>query len=79
MIAQEECFVIHRLRTIGYSISQIARELGLDRKAVLTHPRRPSPPTYQRALRPSKLDPHIASGFRSVAARPRSRPTGSSP
>jgi len=36
MIAQEDNLVIHRLRTFGYSISQIARELGLDRTTVRT-------------------------------------------
>jgi hypothetical protein len=41
MIAQEEYLVIHRLSTLDYSISQIARELGLDRKTVPTHPPAP--------------------------------------
>lgn len=58
MIAQEEYLVIHRLSTLGYSISQIARELGLDRKTVRVHLHHPTPPRYQRPIRPSKLDPY---------------------
>ena len=30
MIAQEDYLVIHKLRAPGYTITQIARELGLD-------------------------------------------------
>jgi transposase len=60
MIAQEDYLVIHRLSTLGYSISQIARELDLDRKTVRTHLRHPTPPRYQRPARPSKLDPYRA-------------------
>lgn len=51
MITQEEYLVIHRLSTLGYSISQIARELGLDRKEVRTHLRRPSPTATAASLR----------------------------
>ncbi len=44
MITQEDYLVMHRLSTLGYSISQIARELGLDRKTVRSHLRHPTPP-----------------------------------
>jgi transposase len=58
MIAQEDYLVIHKLHALGYSISRIARELGVDRKTVRTHLRREHPPRYQRGTRPSKLDPY---------------------
>ena len=58
MIAQEDFLVIHKLHTLGYSVSKIARELGLDRKTVRAHLERPDPPTYRRDRRPSKLDPY---------------------
>jgi transposase len=58
MIAQEDYLVIHKLHTLGYTITQIARELGLDRKTVRSHLTRGQPPRYQRAPRPSKLDPY---------------------
>jgi hypothetical protein len=37
MIAQEDFLVNHKLHALGYSVSQIARELGLDRKTVRAH------------------------------------------
>ena len=58
MIAQEDYLVIHKLHALGYSITQIARELQLDRKTVRRHLARAHPPAYQRAPRPSKLDPY---------------------
>ena len=58
MIAQEDYLVIHKLHALGYTISQIARELGLDRKTVRSHLARDHPPRYQREPRPSKLDPY---------------------
>lgn len=58
MITQEDYLVIHKLHALGYSITQIARELGLDRKTVRRHLQRESPPCYQRGTRPSKLDPY---------------------
>lgn len=58
MIAQEDYLVIHRLSNLGYSISRIARELGLDRKTVRTHLQQAAPPAYHRVPRPSKLDPY---------------------
>jgi transposase len=60
MIAQEDYLVIHKLRALGYSISQIARELGLDRKTVRAHLHRSAPPVYHRPPRPSKLDAYRA-------------------
>jgi len=56
MIAQEDYLVIHKLHALGYSISRIARELGLDRKTVRTHLHRAAPPGYHRSPRPSKLE-----------------------
>ena len=56
MIAQEDYLVIHKLHALGYSITQIARELGLDRKTVRRHLAQAHPPAYQRAARASKLD-----------------------
>jgi len=58
MIAQEDYLVIHKLHTLGYTITQIARELGLDRKTVRSHLARDHPARYQRERRPSKLDPY---------------------
>jgi transposase len=58
MIAQEDYLVIHKLYALGYTITQIARELELDRKTVRTHLAREHPPHYQRGSRPSKLDPY---------------------
>jgi IS30 family transposase len=58
MIAQEDYLVIHKLHALGYTITQIARELGLDRKTVRAHLQRDRPPQYQREARPSKLDPY---------------------
>ncbi|MCU0281850.1 MAG: IS21 family transposase [Acidimicrobiia bacterium] len=58
MIAQEEYLVIHKLHALGYTITQIARELGLDRKTVRSHLARDHPPRYRRERRPSKLDPY---------------------
>jgi transposase len=58
MIAQEDYLVIHKLHALGYTITQIARELGLDRKTVRAHLQRDRPPRYQREGRPSKLDPY---------------------
>jgi len=58
MIAQEDYLVIHKLHALGYSITQIARELALDRKTVRAHLQRRQPPRYQREPRPSKLDPY---------------------
>ncbi len=58
MIAQEDYLVIHKLHALGYTITQIARELGLDRKTVRRHLRRDHPPRYQREWRASKLDPY---------------------
>lgn len=58
MIAQEDYLVIHKLHALGYTITQIARELGLDRKTVRSHLARDHPPQYQRTQRPSKLDPY---------------------
>ena len=60
MIAQEDYLVIHKLHALGYSITQIARELGLDRKTVRRHLAQAHPPAYQRAARASKLDPFRA-------------------
>jgi transposase len=50
--------VIHKLHVLGYTITQIARELSLDRTTVRTHLTRKDPPHYQRGTRPSKLDPY---------------------
>ncbi len=58
MIAQEDYLVIHKLHALGYTITQIARELGLDRKTVRSHLQREHPPQYRRGARPSKLDPY---------------------
>ena len=58
MIAQEDYLVIHKLHGLGYTITQIARELGLDRKTVRSHLQREHPPRYARGPRPSKLDPY---------------------
>jgi transposase len=58
MIAQEEYLVIHKLHALGYTITRIARDLGLDRKTVRRHLRREHPPRYARGTRPSKLDPY---------------------
>lgn len=58
MIAQEDYLVIHKLHALGYSITQIARELQLDRKTVRRHLRQGQPPRYVRGTRPSKLDPY---------------------
>jgi transposase len=58
MIAQEDYLVIHKLHALGYSITQIARELQLDRKTVRRHLARAHPPAYQRAPRPATLDPY---------------------
>ncbi len=48
MIAQEDYLVIHKLHALGYTITQIARDLGLDRKTVRSHLERGQPPRYQR-------------------------------
>jgi transposase len=56
MIAQEDYLVIHKRHALGYSISRIARERGLDRKTVRTHLHQPGPPAYHRLPRPSKLE-----------------------
>ena len=37
MIAQEDYLVIHKLHALGYTITQITRELGLGRKTVRSH------------------------------------------
>lgn len=58
MIAQEDYLVIHKLHALGYTITQIARELNLDRKTIRSHLARKDPPRYQRGPRPSKLDPY---------------------
>jgi transposase len=60
MIAQEDYLVIHRMWSIGYTISQIARELELDRKTVRATLGRAAAPRYARPPRPSKLDPYVA-------------------
>lgn len=56
MIAQEDYLVIHKLHALGYTISQIARELHLDRKTVRTHLQHGTAPVYHQPTRPSKLD-----------------------
>src|SRR5574341_857135 len=60
MIAQEDYLVIQRMWSIGYTISQIARELGRDRKTVRAHLGKAAAPAYSRPPRPSKLDPYVA-------------------
>jgi len=60
MIAQEDYLVIHRMWSIGYTISQIARELELDRKTVRAALGRAAAPRSERPPRPSKLDPYVA-------------------
>ena len=58
MIAQEDYLVIHKLHSLGYTITQIARELGLDRKTVRSHLGQKHPPRYHCGTRPSKLGPY---------------------
>ncbi|MFA5026489.1 MAG: hypothetical protein WC713_01330 [Candidatus Methylomirabilota bacterium] len=70
MIAQEDYLVLHKLHALGYTITQIAREMGLDRKTVRSHLARDHPPQYQRTPRPSKLDPYRAWIRTRVAAAP---------
>ena len=50
---------IRRMKEVeGLSIREIARRSGHDRNTVRRALRSEGPPSYQRPLRPSKLDPH---------------------
>lgn len=57
MIRLEEWVDIIALERQGLSIRAISRRLGISRNAVRRHLRRGAPPRYERAARPSKLDP----------------------
>ena len=58
MISDEEWFEMRERYRQGVSISQLARETGLDRKTVRRHVRSLSPPERTRIKRGSKLDPY---------------------
>lgn len=58
MITRGEFFVIKEMYERGMSISDIARELGIDRKTVRKYIHSPNPPSkIKRKPRKSKLDP----------------------
>ena len=57
MIRLEEWVDIVALHRQGHGIKTIARHLGISRNAVRRALRRGGPPVYERAQRPSKLDP----------------------
>lgn len=57
MIRLEEWVDIVALHRQGHGIKTIARHLGISRNAVRRALRRGGPPVYERAPRPSKLDP----------------------
>lgn len=58
MIRNGEFYMIHEMKKRGMSISQIANELGRDRKTIRKWLQQSEPAYYQRHVkRPSKLDP----------------------
>ncbi|WP_153017673.1 helix-turn-helix domain-containing protein, partial [Caldibacillus debilis] len=58
MITRGEFFMIKEMYERGMSISDIARELGIDRKTVRKYIHSPNPPSKsKRKQRKSKLDP----------------------
>ncbi|WP_286890679.1 IS21 family transposase [Thermobacillus sp.] len=58
MIRNGEFYMIHEIKKRGMSISQIANELGRDRKTIRKWLQQSEPAYYQRHVkRPSKLDP----------------------
>lgn len=57
MIRLEEWVDIVALHRQGHGIKTIAKHLGISRNAVRRALRRGGPPVYERASRPSKLDP----------------------
>ena len=56
MIAQEVYLVMHKLYALGYTISQIARELHRDRKTGRTHLQHRTALVYHQPPCPSQLD-----------------------
>src|SRR5690606_6285502 len=58
MIKNGEFYMIHEMRKRGMSITQIAEELGRDRKTIRKWLQKSEPVPYQRQVtRPGKLDP----------------------
>lgn len=57
MITRGDFFMIKDLYKKGMSISDIARELGVDRKTVRKYIQQDSPPIRQKRKKKSKLDP----------------------
>jgi transposase len=59
MIKNGEFYVIHEMKKRGMNISQIANELGRDRKTISKWLAQSEPKSYQRqSSRPSKLEPY---------------------
>jgi transposase len=68
----EQWAQIRRMHVVdGVSIKEIARRTGLARNTVRAALRSERPPSYERALRPSKLDPFKAEVARLLRADPR--------
>ena len=58
MIKNGEFYMIHEMKKRGMNISQIAHELGRDRKTISKWLAESEPKSYQRrSSRPSKLEP----------------------
>lgn len=58
MIDRHLVFEIHRLKHLGLSVREIARQLKLDRQTVAKYIHTPDPVPARRQGRPSKLDPY---------------------
>ena len=58
MIDRHIVFEIHRLKNMGLSKREIARQLNIDRETVAKYLKTPEPEPVRRPGRPSKLDPY---------------------
>jgi len=59
MLKLEEWMDLRSLYQAGVSVSEVARQTGLDRKTIRKHVQQ-APQLYQRAPRPQKIDPYRA-------------------